>query len=212
MRVSLRPPRQDALRLNSWGRRSPGLWRATTNHRRETGEQAEEQDQWRRFHKCLLTQEAATCDCRLPPCAKDFSERQDYFCQVRFLCRFRRSFFRRLCLLIFALRRFLSDPIIKLRRRVKKSGVRLSNCSSFNLGSSGSTPTSDVTERASRSAVWAWNHHVERKLLHASPFPARARENAPGGGHAPHVYQYTTLFSGYSMMPSAPCALSCGIN
>lgn len=36
----------------------------------------------------------------------------DYFCQVRFLCRFWRSFFRRLCLLIFDLRRFFSDPIL----------------------------------------------------------------------------------------------------
>src|SRR5215470_9749276 len=34
-----------------------------------------------------------------------------YFCQVRFLCRCARSFFRRLCLLIFAFRRFFSEPI-----------------------------------------------------------------------------------------------------
>ena len=41
------------------------------------------------------------------------SEKQsaDYFCQVRFLWRFARSFLRRLCLLIFALRRFFSEPI-----------------------------------------------------------------------------------------------------
>ena len=35
----------------------------------------------------------------------------DYFCQVRFLWRLARSFLRRLCLLIFALRRFFSEPI-----------------------------------------------------------------------------------------------------
>jgi hypothetical protein len=35
----------------------------------------------------------------------------DYFCQVRFLWRFKRSFLRRLCLLIFALRRFFNEPI-----------------------------------------------------------------------------------------------------
>jgi len=34
-----------------------------------------------------------------------------YFCQVRFLWRFARSFLRRLCLLIFALRRFFNEPI-----------------------------------------------------------------------------------------------------
>ena len=34
-----------------------------------------------------------------------------YFCQVRFLCRLARNCFRRLCLLIFALRRFFSEPI-----------------------------------------------------------------------------------------------------
>ena len=34
-----------------------------------------------------------------------------YFCQVRFLWRLARSFLRRLCLLIFALRRFFSEPI-----------------------------------------------------------------------------------------------------
>jgi hypothetical protein len=34
-----------------------------------------------------------------------------YCCQVRFLWRCRRSFLRRLCLLIFALRRFLIEPI-----------------------------------------------------------------------------------------------------
>lgn len=34
-----------------------------------------------------------------------------YFCQVRFLWRLARSFFRRLCLLIFDLRRFFNDPI-----------------------------------------------------------------------------------------------------
>jgi hypothetical protein len=37
---------------------------------------------------------------------------QAYACQVRFLWRFKRSFLRRLCLLIFAFRRFLIDPII----------------------------------------------------------------------------------------------------
>jgi hypothetical protein len=36
---------------------------------------------------------------------------QNYFCQVRFLWRFKRSFLRRLCLLILALRRFLIEPI-----------------------------------------------------------------------------------------------------
>jgi hypothetical protein len=61
-----------------------------------------------------------------------------YFCQVRFLWRFARSCLRRLCLLIFALRRFFSDPINDL-----------------------------------------FSQH-----------------------------QYTTLFNGYSMIPSAPAALS----
>lgn len=37
---------------------------------------------------------------------------RDYFCQVRFLWRFSRSFLRRLCLLIFAFRRFFNEPII----------------------------------------------------------------------------------------------------
>lgn len=35
----------------------------------------------------------------------------NYFCQVRFLWRWARSFLRRLCLLIFALRRFFREPI-----------------------------------------------------------------------------------------------------
>ncbi len=34
-----------------------------------------------------------------------------YFCQVRFLWRLARIFLRRLCLLIFDLRRFFSEPI-----------------------------------------------------------------------------------------------------
>jgi hypothetical protein len=34
-----------------------------------------------------------------------------YFCHVRFLWRLARSCLRRLCLLIFALRRFFSEPI-----------------------------------------------------------------------------------------------------
>jgi hypothetical protein len=38
-------------------------------------------------------------------------EAEAYFCQVRFLCRLARSCLRRLCLLIFALRRFFSEPI-----------------------------------------------------------------------------------------------------
>lgn len=37
--------------------------------------------------------------------------RQAYFCQVRFLWRLARNCLRRLCLLIFDLRRFFSDPI-----------------------------------------------------------------------------------------------------
>src|SRR5258707_15033967 len=65
-----------------------------------------------------------------------------YFCQVRFLWRLARSCLRRLCLLIFDLRRFFSDPIFCV---------------------SGSA-------------------------------------------------QYTTLFNGYSMIPSAPAAFNCGIN
>ena len=36
----------------------------------------------------------------------------DYFCQVRFLWRCARNFLRRLCLLIFAFRRFFNEPII----------------------------------------------------------------------------------------------------
>jgi hypothetical protein len=35
-----------------------------------------------------------------------------YFCQVRFLWRLARSCLRRLCLFIFDLRRFFSDPIV----------------------------------------------------------------------------------------------------
>src|SRR3989442_267372 len=42
------------------------------------------------------------------------SATENYFCQVRFLCRCARSFFRRLCLLILALRRFFSEPIVLL--------------------------------------------------------------------------------------------------
>jgi hypothetical protein len=38
--------------------------------------------------------------------------RAGYFCQVRFLWRLARNCFLRLCLLIFALRRFFSDPIV----------------------------------------------------------------------------------------------------
>jgi hypothetical protein len=38
---------------------------------------------------------------------------RDYFCQVRFLCRWARSFLRRLCLLILAFRRFFNEPIAK---------------------------------------------------------------------------------------------------
>ena len=34
-----------------------------------------------------------------------------YFCQVRFLWRLARDFFLRLCLLIFAFRRFFSEPM-----------------------------------------------------------------------------------------------------
>jgi len=41
----------------------------------------------------------------------EFVRGKNYFCQVRFLCRFKRNFLRRLCLLILALRRFLSEPM-----------------------------------------------------------------------------------------------------
>jgi hypothetical protein len=41
----------------------------------------------------------------------EVEEAEAYFCQVRFLCRLARSCLRRLCLLIFALRRFFSEPI-----------------------------------------------------------------------------------------------------
>ena len=37
-----------------------------------------------------------------------------YFCQVRFLWRLARDFFLRLCLLIFAFRRFFSEPMYVL--------------------------------------------------------------------------------------------------
>lgn len=36
-----------------------------------------------------------------------------YFCQVRFLWRFARNCLRRLCLLIFAFRRFFNEPIFR---------------------------------------------------------------------------------------------------
>ena len=39
-----------------------------------------------------------------------------YFCQVRFLWRLARSFLRRLCLLIFAFRRFFNEPMAGLWR------------------------------------------------------------------------------------------------
>src|SRR5258705_12549244 len=39
-----------------------------------------------------------------------------YFCQVRFLWRLARSFLRRLCLLIFAFRRFFNEPMDGLWR------------------------------------------------------------------------------------------------
>jgi hypothetical protein len=45
------------------------------------------------------------------PTGKLATNRGAYFCHVRFLCRCWRSFLRRLCLLIFALRRFFSEPI-----------------------------------------------------------------------------------------------------
>lgn len=41
-----------------------------------------------------------------------------YFCQVRFLWRLARSCLRRLCLLIFALRRFFSEPILFVSKTV----------------------------------------------------------------------------------------------
>ena len=57
---------------------------------------------------------------QIAACAKDLNAAQNYFCQVRFLWRFNRSFLRRLCLLIFALRRFLSEPIIKFAAQSKE--------------------------------------------------------------------------------------------
>lgn len=74
------------------------------------------------------------------------AKRCRYFCQVRFLWRLARSFLRRLCLLIFAFRRFFSDPI--------QSNQSLASSARF---------------------------------------------------------QYTILLSGYSMIPSAPAALSWGM-
>src|SRR6185369_3536767 len=47
-------------------------------------------------------------------CYHSFVERATYCCQVRFLWRCKRSFLRRLCLLILAFRRFFSEPIIWL--------------------------------------------------------------------------------------------------
>lgn len=46
------------------------------------------------------------------------SEVAGYFCQVRFLWRFARSCLRRLCLLIFALRRFFREPIMLIQKTV----------------------------------------------------------------------------------------------
>jgi hypothetical protein len=48
-----------------------------------------------------------------------------YFCQVRFLWRCKRSFFRRLCLLIFAFRRFFNEPIAVYCRA---PGTRSNRC------------------------------------------------------------------------------------
>src|SRR6266567_4306860 len=45
-------------------------------------------------------------------CYHCFVVRATYCCQVRFLWRCSRSFLRRLCLLIFAFRRFFNEPII----------------------------------------------------------------------------------------------------
>ena len=58
----------------------------------------------------------------------------DYFCQVRFLWRFARSFLLRLCLLIFALRRFLSEPIGFRERSIYDFIQRIFN-DSFGPGS-----------------------------------------------------------------------------
>ena len=45
------------------------------------------------------------------------SDAAGYFCQVRFLWRLARSCLRRLCLLIFDLRRFFSEPIMLIQNR-----------------------------------------------------------------------------------------------
>src|SRR6185503_9779674 len=58
-----------------------------------------------------LRLQAAAPHVQLPIGAGNASADKAYFCQVRFLWRWARSFLRRLCLLIFALRRFFSEPI-----------------------------------------------------------------------------------------------------
>jgi hypothetical protein len=98
---------------------------AASEHRREDGEQ---QAQMAGAGSHGLKQESGDPlgGRRCEP--KRSSEKQNYFCQVRFLWRFRRSFLRRLCLLIFALRRFLSEPIFKMRHAVEESGAGMSIC------------------------------------------------------------------------------------
>src|SRR5262245_51322684 len=108
-----------------------------------------------------------------------------YFCQVRFLWRWARSFLRRLCLLIFALRRFFSEPI----------GVW------------------DWDDE-----VWDWSDGVLEYWVGTvrpqnSITPLLQNSISPSLHHpvSYSVGQYTTLLSGYSMIPSAPAALSCGM-
>ena len=51
---------------------------------------------------------------RFPPLKPTGKADPGYFCQVRFLWRCARSFLRRLCLFIFAFRRFFNEPINNL--------------------------------------------------------------------------------------------------
>src|SRR5437867_4472385 len=112
--------------------------------------------------------------------------RQTYFCQVRFLWRWARSFLRRLCLLIFALRRFFSEPI-SIRDwsdgAMEEWGVGVLECWEPTLGPE--------------------FHHSIAPLLHYSITPTPIQFS---------VGQYTTLLRGYSMIPSAPAALSRGMS
>jgi hypothetical protein len=64
----------------------------------------------------ILWGSARALACPLRRLAEEFLPPSAYFCHVRFLWRLARSCLRRLCLLIFDLRRFFSEPISSVVR------------------------------------------------------------------------------------------------